>query len=162
MSEKLTAAAKSSALRLLSYRPRSATEIQNRLSDKFDNATVEITMDWLIKDELVNDDKFAIWWAESRVRQKLLSSSMIRKELLEKGVSLSIVNKALINVDDNLNAHQLAERMCRNIGTKDIKEFKQKLYGRLIRRGFSTGVALSSIDNVWNSRIESNEISLES
>jgi SOS response regulatory protein OraA/RecX len=85
---------------------------------------------------------------------------MIRKELLEKGVSLSIVNKALINVDDNRNAHQLAERMYRNIGTKDIKEVKQKLYGRLIRKGFSTGVALSSIDNMWNSRIESDEISL--
>jgi len=63
-------------------------------------------------------------------------------------------------VDDNLNAYQLAERMYRNIGTKDIKEVKQKLYGRLIRKGFSTGVALSSIDNMWNSRIESDEISL--
>ena len=161
MSEKLTATAKSSALRLLSYRPRSATEIQNRLSSKFDKETVEITMDWLIKDEFVNDDKFTIWWVESRVRQKLLSSSMIRKELLEKGVSLSIVNNALINVDDNLNAYKLAERMCRNIGTKDIKEFKQKLYGKLIRRGFSTGVALTSIDKL-NSRIASNEISLAS
>ena len=161
MSEKLTAAAKSSALRLLSYRPRSATEIQNRLLGKFDKETVEITMDWLIKDEFVNDDKFTTWWVESRVRQKLLSSSMIRKELLEKGVSLSIVNNALINVDDNLNAHKLAERLCRNIGTKDMREFKQKLYGKLIRRGFSTGVALTSIDKL-NSRIVSNEISLES
>ena len=59
MSEKLTTAAKASALRLLSYRPRSTAEIQNRLSDKFDHETVGITMDWLIKDELVNDDKFS-------------------------------------------------------------------------------------------------------
>jgi len=160
MSEKLIAAAKTSALRLLSYRPRSTGEIQNRLSDKFDHETVGITIDWLIKNEMVNDEKFANWWTESRVRQKFLGSSMIRKELLDKGISSSIVNKALVNVDDNLNAQQLAGRMCRSIGTTDIKQFKRKLYGKLMRRGFSAGVALGSIDKVWNSLNENNEISL--
>jgi len=160
MSEKLTAAAKASALRLLSYRPRSTAEIQNRLSDKFDHETVGITMDWLIRNEMVNDEKFANWWTESRVRQKLLGSSMIRKELFDKGISSNIVNKALVNVDDNLNAYQLAERMCRSIGTKDIKLFKRKLYGKLLRRGFSSGVALGSIDKVWNSVNANKEISL--
>ena len=63
-------------------------------------------------------------------------------------------------MDDNLNAHQLAERMCRGIGTKDIKLFKRKLYGKLLRRGFSPGVALGSIDKVWNSLNANKEISL--
>ncbi len=160
MSEKLTASAKASALRLLSYRPRSTSEIKNRLSDKFDHETVEITIDWLIENEMVNDEKFANWWTESRIRQKILGSSMIRKELFDKGISSSIVDKALVNVDDNLNAHHLAERMCRSIGTTEIKQFKRKLYGKLMRRGFSSGVALGSIDKAWNSLNQNNEISL--
>ena len=161
MIEKSTESAKSSAFRLLSYRPRSINEIQKRLLHKFDVEIVDITITWLVKNELVNDEKFAIWWTESRVRQKLLSSSMIRKELLEKKVSLNVINNVLINVDDNLNASLLAQRISQKIEPQDLQEFRRKLYGRLLRRGYSSGVVLNSIDKAWNSLLESREIGIQ-
>jgi len=161
MTEKSTEAAKSSAYKFLSYRPRSINEIQKRLLQKFDEEIVDITITWLIKNELVNDEKFAIWWTESRVRQKLLSSSMIRKELLEKQVSLNVINNVVRNVDDNLNAHLLAQRISHKIDTQDAQEFKRKLYDRLIRRGFSSGIVLISIDKVWNCLVETRKIGLQ-
>jgi regulatory protein len=161
MSETSNDAAKSSAFRLLNYRPRSVSEIKRRLLEKYDQESVQITLSWLLENGLLNDEKFATWWTESRVRQKFLSSSMIRRELLEKGVSSNTINKALISVDDNLNARQLAEKMARNASTQDLTHFKRKLYSKLMRKGFSSGVALASIERAGDSLIESKEISLE-
>ncbi|MBR61503.1 MAG: hypothetical protein CL904_02440 [Dehalococcoidia bacterium] len=161
MSETSNNSARSDAFRLLNYRPRSVSEIQKRLMEKYDKDTVEITVSSLLESELLDDQKFAIWWTESRVRQKLLSSSMIRRELVQKGVSTSEIQIALNSVDDNINAHKLAEKLGHTVSKNDLIQFKRKLYGKITRRGFSSSLASAAIEKTCDSFIDSKEISLE-
>ena len=162
MTEELNQAAKSSAMRLLVHRPRSVNEIRQRLLERFDSGIVSTIIVWLVENELVDDEKFAIWWTESRCKQKLLSVAMIRKELLEKGIHRNLIEKALKNIDDAKNAQLLADRISRTLDKSNPDTFKRKLYGRLLRRGFSSSLAITSVENALDSSRKTNAISLES
>ena len=58
------------ALRLLSYRPRSETEIRQRLSRKFPHHLVDGAIDHLKNQGLINDSAFSSFWLQSRERNR--------------------------------------------------------------------------------------------
>ena len=95
------------AVRYLSYRQRSQAEVQKYLNDKeYDEATVGLTLEKLVKLGMIDDMAFATSWVSDRMRLKPRSRMRLTAELREKGIDAVIIETVLaaINPDDELEA----------------------------------------------------------
>ncbi len=141
--------AQGAALRLLSYRPRSEAELRGRLSRRFPSHTVDGVLRSLKRQSLVNDQEFAMLWAESRDRQRPCSAAAIRRELVAKGVAPETAASAASIVDDEESAMRSGARFARQIADTDFVSLHRKLDGYLQRRGYSGGVRRRTISSLW-------------
>jgi regulatory protein len=95
------------AVRYLSYRRRSRTEVQQYLKDKeYDLATSELTLERLDDLGLINDNAFAAAWISDRMRLKPRSRMRLVAELREKGIAAEVIEESLsvLSRDDLLEA----------------------------------------------------------
>jgi regulatory protein len=146
------AQAHESALRFLSYRPRSTAEVSRNLQQKgFSEATVQVVLRRLSRAELVDDEAFAEYWIRNRERFRPRGNYALRQELRQKGVSDSIIETSLEGVDEMQNAYQAAtQRVDRWTRSQKLSEWdeltlRRKLTGYLRRRGFGYGI----VQEVW-------------
>ena len=126
------------ALKSLSFRPRSEKEISDFLAKKkFDHSTITLVITKLKKQNLINDEEFAKWWIEQRQMHKAKSGFLIKRELLEKGVDQNLIEELLdTSQNDYKTAHELFEKKKnRFINLSDPHKF-QKAVQFLQRRGF--------------------------
>ncbi|HEY8492064.1 MAG TPA: RecX family transcriptional regulator [Dehalococcoidia bacterium] len=139
-----------SALRLLSYRPRSEGELRDRLRRKGLPADlVDETVAWLRERRYLDDGEFARFWTESR---HAYGVHRIRGELRRKGVDRETVQEALAAHDEVAAAARAAERKARTIPATDRQTFTARLGGYLQRRGFSYAVSKAVVDRLWRER----------
>lgn len=141
-----------SSLRFLSYRPRSEKEIEGKLkSKKVSSEIIEKIIIKLKEKRFINDEEFAKWWIESRIRFKPRSLRLIELELKQKGISDDIIqtiihdSKFVIHSDLEQAKILIEKRMPRYTNlTKD------KIYERLGRylasKGFNWDTIKKSID----------------
>lgn len=122
------------ALKLLSTRPRSTTEVKTRLSQKSSNTDLinQIVAD-LTHQKLLNDDQFAIWYMESRSRSRPRSARMLSFELKQKGITEGAVPE-FNDTDLAMAAYSKKKRLWEKL---PILEHKQKAARFLASRGFS-------------------------
>ncbi|MEW6170510.1 MAG: regulatory protein RecX [Candidatus Omnitrophota bacterium] len=145
--------AKNAAFRLLKFRERSEKELRDRLKKKkFDDLTIKETIAYLKKIDLLNDNNFAIKWAESRIK-KPYGAKRIIYELKQKGIEAKIIDKTLADIKSRYNEYDLARQILESqIKTikkdQDLFKTKARLYNFLIRRGFSYDVAADTIENL--------------
>jgi regulatory protein len=137
------------ALRLLSYRPRSETEIRARLVRRFDRQTVEQVIHHLKAEKFLDDTAFAIFWKGSRQSFSPRSKRMLSTELRSKGIDPEVVSETLKGIDDGDNAYRVAQKKVRTMPKDDYKTFRRKLGAMLSRRGFSYDVVDHTVDRVW-------------
>ena len=131
-----------SALRLLSFRPRSEKELRDRLSDKkFDRAEIDETILRLKKEKLLDDEYFARVWTRHRMISGAKGRRFIERELAYKGVDKELIQKTLEKEYNKEQEEELAReaaaRKLKTIKEKDQQKRYQKLAGFLSRRGFS-------------------------
>lgn len=139
-----------SALRLLSYRPRSEAELRDRLRRKGLPADlIDETVAWLRERRYLDDREFARFWTDSRAAH---GAHRIRGELLQKGVARETVRAALAGRDEAEAAARAAERKARTIPATDRRTFTNRLGGYLQRRGFSYAVSKAVVDRLWQER----------
>lgn len=136
------------ALRLLSYRPRSETEMRRRLGLRFDKDTVDKVLGQLKEGQMLDDAAFARFWKENREAFRPRSRRLLEVELRRKGVDSEVVSQALMGVDDEELAYRAAQRKGRNL-EKDYELFRRKLGAYLVRRGFSYEVTNRTVQRVW-------------
>ncbi|MCJ7827675.1 RecX family transcriptional regulator, partial [Patescibacteria group bacterium] len=76
------------ALQLLSFRPRTEREIKQRLGRlKIASVSVvEQVIKKLQEKDYLNDEAFARWWCDQRIRFRPRSQRMVVSELVKKGV----------------------------------------------------------------------------
>ena len=129
--------ARAAALRFLSYRPRSAAEVRSRLT---------------AEQSLVNDAEFARVWRQSRESSNPRSATAIRRELLSKGVSRDIADEASRDVDDRESAYRAGVKHARRLEDLDSETFRRRLWGFLMRRGFSRSLARETVDRLSDER----------
>ena len=92
---------KSDALRLLSFRPRSVKELRDRLKLKrYPAAAIDNALDILSKQGLLNDEKFAKLFAESRVYSRPTGKRQLEIDLKKKGLPKELVDETLANLKD--------------------------------------------------------------
>ncbi len=143
------------ALNLISYRPRSVKEVQQRLKKAgVDEAQTETIVTRLKEAGLLDDETFSNQWVESRLRASPRSKRMIQWELKQKGVGADQINKALEGVNDEDAATQAALKKLPRFAALDARERKRKLMEFLARNGFSYDVISSVVTKVLNEELE--------
>ena len=140
----------SSALRYLSYRPRSESEVRQRLGRHgFDGAGVDGVIARLKEKGLVDDAAFALFWKDNRESFSPRSGRLTWLELKRKGVADDIISQVTGAIDDGDSAYRAALGKARSLPQADYDIFRQRLAGYLKRRGFSYGVINRTVEQVW-------------
>ena len=106
---------------------------------------------------LVDDAAFANDWVESRQSRRLLSSRVLRQELMTKGVDRDEIDAALEQVSPEAEydaALALAEKKVRSMSGLEPAVRRRRLAGALARRGFNSGVTARVLSEVLSSHPE--------
>lgn len=139
------------ALRFLSYRARSESEIRKNLrKHEIPEPVIEETLERLRRDGLANDDQFAQAWVENRSTFRPRSRRMMALELRQKGLDEESVSSALADVDDEALAYEAAQKRANRLSGLEWSEFRTKLSGFLARRGFPYSVIAPVVTWIWN------------
>jgi len=141
------------ALRLISHRPRTRREIQQKLVEKgFEDTQAQSVIARLAEAGLVEDREFARMWVENRNQSHPRSQRLMKLELMQKGVSVEEIESALVDSADDADlATQAAMQQIRKYSGLEWSEFRKKLSAFLMRRGFSYGTIAPVVQSVWES-----------
>ena len=138
------------AMRLLSYRPRSETELRQRLARRGAPADlVDGAISRLRELGLVDDAAFARAWVEGRSRLSPRSRRLLRRELQAKGIDGEAAHEALGRLDDEDAALRAAERRADAMWGLPYPEFRRRLGDFLRRRGFDSATVRHTVERLW-------------
>ena len=139
------------ATRYLSYRPRSESEIRQRLQQRgFDGDGIEAALTRLKEQGLVDDAAFAQFWTDNRETFSPRSQWLTRLELKRKGVAVETIDDVVDAVDDGDSAYRAALSKVRQLPLPDYQSFRRRLGQYLKRRGFNYEVINHTLERVWH------------
>lgn len=139
------------SLRFLSYRARSIKEMRDRLvKKKAPDDVIEKLISLLIDQKLLNDQEFAQSWVESRLRARPKAMSVIKQELIQKGISREILEELLSDTKefDRGSIKKVIEKAKKKYSNLEIREQKEKIAGYLGRRGYSWDVISKELGDI--------------
>lgn len=143
------------ATTLIAHRPRSETEVRQRLERQdVTPAVIERVIERLMAVGLLDDAEFARLWVENRETFRPRSQQMLRYELQRKGLDQETIAQALDQVDEEESAHRLALQRGRRLSHLDWPAFRQKLTGYLGRRGYPYEIVRRAVQNAWQALTE--------
>lgn len=145
------------SLRFLSFRPRSEKEIRdNLLRKKAPHEVIERIVSSLKEHKFLNDDDFAKWFIDQRLRFRPKGMRIIKMELKQKGISQEIIDDAISKLptddegspinNDSESAKKLVEKRLPRYKDLEKREIYNKLGSFLARRGFDWDTIKKSID----------------
>jgi regulatory protein len=139
------------ALKYLSYKPRTGTEVINKLiSLNYSNETIENVYSKLVEKNYINDHQFAEIWVENRNTFRPRSHKMLSWELRNKKVNESIITTVLAEVDpDEELAKSAAGKYVHRLEKCEHDIFFRRLTGFLSRRGFSYSIISPIAHQLW-------------
>lgn len=128
------------SLRYLGYRSRSQKEMDTYLKGKgFEENIIEKIKEKLEDYGYIDDSAFARDWIASRMLTKPMGRTMLRMELLQKGIKDEIIKEQLEGISQEEEgdlAYNLAIKYTRRYRNLDAREKKQKIGAALARKGF--------------------------
>ncbi|HET7274737.1 MAG TPA: regulatory protein RecX, partial [Longimicrobiaceae bacterium] len=148
--------ARDTALNLLSFRARSASELRLRLRRKeFPAEVVDSCVTSLIEKGLVDDSSFAESFVRDRVRLRPRGPTRLMQELREKGVDGETAEAAVAEIMDGEGVSEVdlaraAAASWRRRSGEDRRKAGNRLYGFLGRRGFSGDAIRIVMEEVMN------------
>lgn len=138
------------AYRLLSYRSRSEKELITKLSTKgFDEEISNKAVSRLRESGLIDDARLASSLSRMASEYKHLGASGTRRFLTERGIPREIITGAVKEIDEFETAGRLIQKKLRLMRGLPENMIIRKLYGILVRKGYSYEVikkALRDID----------------
>lgn len=145
-----------SAVRFLSFRPRSEKEVRdNLLKKKAPPEVIEKVVTWLKEQRFINDEEFTVWWIEQRSKFRPKALSIIKLELKQKGIKSEVIDTVVqgtrYKVQGDLeSARKVVEKKIGKYSALEKREIYQKLGSHLARKGFSYDV----IKKVFNDKLD--------
>lgn len=138
------------ALRLISYRPRTESEIRRSLSRaEIPTPVLDAVIERLKNAGLVNDAGFARSWVDNRTALRPRGRRALSYELRQRGVDADIIEGSLVQVDDSALAYEAAGRRAARFANLDWNTFRQKMFRFLAQRGFDYEASSDAIRRVW-------------
>ena len=136
--------ARSAALRLLKFRPRSEAELSSRLAEKgFGEETIRAVVEDLRRTGLVGDARFARL-AATQAATKPVGRRLILNRLRKKGIAPALAEEAVQAAtqgkDELERAREAAARRAGALQGVPREAAQRRLFGFLSRRGFSSEV----------------------
>lgn len=139
------------ALRLLSYRDRTKSEIQKRLlGDDFPEDIVDDVIGRLLDMGYLDDRQFSRDWVKTRTIAKPMGRTRLAWELRAKGVDAPAVEEALEGLDENAEyelALSLAQKKAERSDAGD-PSFRTRTASFLRRRGFGWSAIARALDEI--------------
>lgn len=139
-------------LRFLSLRPRSEKEIRNFLvRKKATQETIDRILHALLSKNLLNDQEFALWWIEQRMRFRPRGKRALHLELLQKGVPRDVIQHALEKqsaVSETSMAIDLVKKKGKRFFMLPKIARLKKLQNLLARNGFDYEIIKEAIDEI--------------
>jgi regulatory protein len=124
------------ALFFLKFRPRTVFEIRQKLQSKnISEEEIDKTVDVLIRNELLDDAKFAKMYVKDRNKLKPTGSYLLRLELKHLGIDENLIEDVMQSQDEEVLAQHAIEMKHRY---RDAEYEKKAQF--LSRRGFSTSI----------------------
>lgn len=151
--EDLAWKARQASLSLLSYRPRTASELRRRLERKeFPEELAAATVEDLRSRGLVDDGAYAESFVRDRVRLRPRGKRRLVQELRAKGVDAETAAAAIAEVleaeetSEAALARAAAEKWSPRPG-EDPRSARRRLYGFLARRGFGADAIREAMED---------------
>jgi len=144
--------AKQYSFLLLKFRLRSEKELEERLKGKkFGLDIIRQTIAFLKEKKFLDDHIFARSWIESRLK-KPLGLARLRQELKLKGIDSKIIEAQLEEAKKDYSEEETVLRLAKERLGKlkgiDAQKAKQRVYGYLLRRGFSGRAIIEAIEQL--------------
>ena len=140
------------AVRLLAAKPRSISELRERLLEKLwtDDTIVDAVIEKLKEYEYLDDVQYARDLAASKLRQKPQGRRSLQQNLSQKKLDKETLDAAIDAAFEKLPESDLIdtaiERRVRLRGQPTTRDEIKKLYDHLLRRGFSYGLIREKLD----------------
>ena len=137
---------------LLKFRLRSEKELYDRLKKKkFPEGEIKKVIAFLKEKKFIDDRAFVKAWVSSRLRQSI-GIKKIRLELRQKGIAKEIIDSQIEQVKDGYSETEIVEGLAagrlRKIKNIDPLKAKNRVYGYLIRRGFSPDIVIDILNKL--------------
>lgn len=147
--------ARSQALRLLKFRPRTESELRDRLTRKGHRSeAIDSVLAEFRQKGWVDDAKFARLFVAQKVLSKPVGRRMLLSKLRQKGIAPelaeSAVNTGTEGEDELEKARQLAVDRVERMKGLERAAVERRLFGFLSRRGFSGDVVYKVIRELRN------------
>ncbi len=137
-------------MRLLAPRARSVHEVAQHLMKKgFDNSVITDIITKLKQESLLNDREFAAMFVEQRERFNPKSRFALSYELKKKGIEETLIEEALMEIDEFRSAWNAVEPKIKIWQGYDNEKFKKKLMNHLKNRGFGYEVSRNTLEQAW-------------
>ena len=139
------------ALVLLGYRPRSESEVRQRLvRARFEPELIDRVVDKLRSECYLDDKEFARFWTENRTNFNPRGGRLISLELRQKGVERAAIEEALEEgLDEEAAAFAAARKKLRQVSGLEYREFRKRLGDFLARRGFNYDTSKTVVNRLW-------------
>ena len=130
--------------RYCAYQERAHAEVVDRLySYGLNRDEVEDLLAWLISENYVNEERYAIAYAGGKFRVKRWGRIKIKQYLEQKKVSSYSINKALSEIDEQdyiASLDHLISTTTIKQKTGNVFEYRHKLSRSLINKGYEPDI----------------------
>ena len=151
------------AVKLLAAKPRSVEELRERLAEK-ETATGE-AIDYAIKKlseyGYLNDEQFALSFAQARVRQKPVGRQRLARDLqtkkIDKELAAETLDKVFEETPEDRLIDEAIEKRVRLRGRPSTRAETKSLFDHLLRRGFSFDLVINKVRALGTAPLEGEE-----
>lgn len=149
------------AINFLSYRMRTKKEIYDYLVKKeVDEEHITKIMDRLFDEGLIDDKQFAEAFVRTRIETAGKGPLLVKKELLEKGVSAKIANEATELYTYEIQHEKATKLVDKKLNTNKSHSFQkqlQQLRASLMQKGFTQEIAKDVLADIHEEKDEDAE-----
>jgi len=130
------------------YQERSQLEVRQKLyQSSFKGEDAEFVISELIKENFLNEERFARSFARGKFRMKQWGKIRIKLELQQKGISESCIRKGLSEIQDG-EYQKVAAAILKKLA-KESQPKTQKEKWQLMSKVRAKGFEIEVIDTVW-------------
>jgi len=138
-------------VKYISVRLRSINEIKEYMQRKnIDSNLIEETIDKLIKNNLLNDERFTKAFIKDKLNFTTMGPYRIELELKKHHIDNSIINKYIHEIDYNFLEEKINKQINKLIKSgKNKPNLKTKIYNNLLQHGYSSEMILNNLNKYF-------------